>query len=259
MNSESEDRVALVTGANSGIGNAIALALAEGGLAIAIHYLEEEHSGGVFHARGRAAADAVADEIRSRGVAAATVPGDLSDLTSASLVFEEAERALGRVDVLVNNAGHAEHPDHSLELAPEALRRTFAVNAQATALLSVEFARRFAARRGRDGAIVNVSTDASQAFATQISYGASKAAVESLTRSMAIELGPLDITVNCVAPGPVDSGRMTEGVEARVLASIPMGRIGTPRDIADAVVFLVSREARWITGNVLKVSGGHAL
>jgi 3-oxoacyl-[acyl-carrier protein] reductase len=109
------------------------------------------------------------------------------------------------------------------------------------------------------GRIVNISTDWARAFAGEIAYGASKAALEAFTRSIAIEAGGLGITVNAVAAGPVETGYITPEIEARVLPGIPMGRIGAPQDIAAAVVFLCSAQAAWITGQVLQVAGGHAL
>jgi 3-oxoacyl-[acyl-carrier protein] reductase len=106
---------------------------------------------------------------------------------------------------------------------------------------------------------VNVSTDAARAFAWQIGYGASKAALEALTRSAALDLGPLGITVNAVAPGPVQTGYITPEIERRLLPEIPLRRVGSPEDVADVVVFLASVQARWITGAGLPVAGGHAL
>lgn len=122
-----------------------------------------------------------------------------------------------------------------------------------------EEARRHQARGGTRGRIINVSTDAARAFATEIAYGASKAALEAFTRSIACEVGHLGITVNAVAPGPVQTGYITDELEAKVLTSIPLGRIGTVDDIADAIVFFASEQARWITGQVVQIAGGHAL
>jgi 3-oxoacyl-[acyl-carrier protein] reductase len=137
--------------------------------------------------------------------------------------------------------------------------RYFAVNARAPVLLMREFAQRYQARGATYGRIVNISTDAARAFATQIAYGASKSALEAFTRSVAWELGPLGITVNAVAPGPVQTGWIAPELEERLLPSIPLRRLGTPGDIADAVVFFASEQARWITGQVVQVAGGHAL
>ncbi len=119
--------------------------------------------------------------------------------------------------------------------------------------------RRYEKRGGKWGRIVNLSTDAAQTFAGQIAYGASKAATEAFTRSVAIEVGPLGITVNAVAPGPVQTGWMTPDVEETERQSIPLGRVGQPEDIADVIVFLASDQSRWLTGQVIRVSGGHDL
>ena len=126
-------------------------------------------------------------------------------------------------------------------------------------MLIAEYVRRYQRRNSNWGRIINLSTDAAQVFAGQIAYGASKAAIEAFTRSIAIEVGPLGITVNTVAPGPVQTGYIPATSEAQLVPTIPLRRIGQPEDIADVIVFLASEQARWLTGQVIKVSGGHAL
>ncbi len=113
--------------------------------------------------------------------------------------------------------------------------------------------------RSEYGRIINISTDASQIFAGQITYGASKASMEALTRSIALEVGKYGITVNCVAPGPTQTGWIDADLEKTVLPLIPIGALMQPEDIAETILFLESNQARMITGQVIKVSGGHAL
>lgn len=257
-------RVALVTGANSGIGAAIARALAAQGARVAVHYLgnapppEPGYKDWANYA-GEPGAREILRQIAEAGTNGIAVEADLADPSAAARIFDHTEQALGAVEILVNNAAHCEIPDTILATSAGLIDRTFAVNVRAPLLLISEFVHRHQARSASWGRMVNISTDAAQCFPTEITYGASKAALEASTRAVACEVGHLGITVNAIACGPVQSGYITAEIEARVLPEIPLGRIGQPEDIAGVVVFLCSEQARWITGQVIKVSGGHEI
>jgi 3-oxoacyl-[acyl-carrier protein] reductase len=122
-----------------------------------------------------------------------------------------------------------------------------------------EFARRYRDRGGNWGRIVNISSDGAPAFATEVSYGASKYALESFSRSAAQELGPLGITVNVASLGPIQTGWLAPQFEKRIGNRTPLRRIGTPQDVADVVLLLISEQARWLTGQVIYVGGGHRM
>lgn len=264
MDPQLQDKVVLVTGGNSGIGAQLARTFAAQGARVVVHYLEsapriDDASISVQHeVPGREAAERVLAEVRAEGGDGITVAADLGIPAEIPRLFDAAEE-LGVVQVLVNNAAHCESPDDVLNASGGGMDRHFSVNVRAPVLLMREFAIRHERSGSTDGSIINISTDAARAFATQVGYGASKAALEALTRSAAIELGPLGITVNAVAPGPVQTGWITADLEDSVVPTIPLGRVGTPADIAHAVVFFASHQARWITGQVLQVAGGHAL
>jgi 3-oxoacyl-[acyl-carrier protein] reductase len=264
INPQLENKVVLITGANGGIGAVTAKAFAAQGALVAIHFLQaetiKEQTYTPLHTvKGKSAADEIVRQIQEQGGRAIAIDGDLSDAATIPALFDKVEETYGRVDVLVNNAAHCENPDTILTTSAGSVDRTFAVNTRAVVLMIAEFARRHQKRAATWGRIINLSTDAAQTFAGQVSYGASKAATEAFTRSAALELGALGITVNTIAPGPIQTGWITPQSEEKLNQEIPLGRIGYPQDIADAIIFLASEQARWLTGQVIKVSGGHEI
>lgn len=252
------DRNVLVTGAAAGIGAAIARAFATEDARVAVHSLGRSVPApeGVHWDHAVPDGECVADLVTDLP-GAVSVTADLADPDGPGRLLEEVENLLGPVDVLVNNAAHCESPDTVDTLTADTLERTYRVNAVAPAMLISQLAR----RRGTvedPPCIVNVSTDAARAFPGQVAYGSSKAALEALTRGTALDLGHTGIRVNAVAPGPVQTGWLEGEALEHARSTVPLGRVGEPEDIADAVVFLASHQARWITGQVLQVAGGHA-
>jgi len=254
-------KVVLVTGANHGIGAATAKAFAAQGAAVFINYL------------GPPSANEVIWAICDQGGRAKAWEADLADPAVIPQLFDHAKEAFGPVDVLVNNAAHSEAdtfiplgPEardwmarHIRTITPESHDRHSAVNSRAVALMMAEYVRRHVERGARWGRIINLSTDGAYCFPGEVSYGASKAALEAYSRSAAKEVGKYGITVNIVAPGPIQTGWITPEVEERELPTIPLGRLGQPEDVADVIVFLASEQARWLTGQLLFVGGGHAV
>lgn len=265
-------KVVLVTGANHGIGAATARAFAAEGAAVFIHYLRLDDA--PYRAQ---TADHVVAAIRAEGGRTESWEADLADPAVIPRLFDRAEADFGPVEVLVNNAAHWEADtfippggrlqNRLLELwasrgppiSAESHDRHFAVNSRAVALMMAEFARRRGERGARWGRIINVSTDGAPGFSGEVSYGASKYALESYSRAAASELGQYGITVNVVSPGPIQTGYITSELEQKLLPDIPLGRIGQPEDVADVIVFLASEQARWLTGQVLYVGGGHRM
>jgi len=240
---------ALVTGGSRGIGAATALLLAECGADVGIGY----------RSRQAEAADVV-QQLAGRGVKAFAHAADLSTLAGTASLFERAEREFGGLDIFVGNAGIWPPEDVPLaEMTDEHWRRTMNENVDA-----MFFTTRAAARLlERGGRIVMVSSTAGQrGEAYHADYAASKGAMISLVKSVAVELGKRDITVNAVAPGWVDTEMVAEAISAtreQIAAAIPVGRVATPKDIAGPIVFLCSEHARHITGEILNVNGGSVL
>lgn len=279
-----KDKVVFITGANHGIGAATARAFAAQGARVFITAyrsptpfsaddLQEARRIGMggellYTAMQQLPAGSVAEEICAAGGTAAAWEADLSHPDNIPLLFDRCEAELGAVDVLVNNhtvdiletfdPERVRHEgDFPIQLvSAEAIDAHFAVNARATVLLMSEYVQRYLSRGARDGRIINISTDAAHAHDANVSYAASKHAVESYSRSAASELGKYGITVNIVAPGPIQTGYISPELEIQVAKGTPLGRVGLPADVADVIVFLASQQAHWLTGQLLYVGGG---
>ena len=242
-------KTAFVTGASRGIGRAIAKKLALDGYCVGVNYLKEE-----------AKANALVDELRALGCAAVAVQADVSDAQAITAAIRTVEREFSPVDVLVNNAGIAQQD--LFQYTDAALwRRLFAVNVDGAyhaiqAVLPDMIAR-------QSGAIVNISSMwGLRGASCEVGYSATKAAIIGLTRSLAMELAPSGIRVNCVAPGVIHTDMVDKLGQETIDAlreQTPLGRLGTPEDIAQAVAFLASENASFITGQVLTADGGFIL
>jgi 3-oxoacyl-[acyl-carrier protein] reductase len=267
-----EGKVVLITGANNpvGIGAATAKAFAQAGASVFLTYLRLRHRQKPFEKTtepGQALYDAlrmktaneVVSAIRKEGGAVAAMEADLVNPNNVTLLFDRAEAEFGHVDVLVNNAGYYSDADSTIDLTSDIIDQTYAVNTRATLLLTAEFIRRHKKGNRKWGRIINLSTGPAQYFNTQVTYGTSKAAIEAATRAIAREVGPLGITVNCVAPGPTQTGYIDKRAEERLIPTIPLRRLGQPEDIANAILFLASDQASWITGQIIRVTGGRDL
>jgi len=240
-------KVAVVTGASKGIGAAIAKALAAEGASVVVNY-----------ASSRAGADAVVSAITAAGGKAVTAGGDVSKAADAQGIVDTAIETYGRLDILVNNSGIYEFAP--IEQITEAhYRKQFDTNVLGVLLITQAAVKHL----GEGASIVNVSSVVTTVTpATSAVYSGTKGAVDAITGVLARELGPRKIRVNAINPGVVETeGAHTAGVmgsdlEAFAISQTPLGRVGQPNDIASAVVFLASDDAKWLTGEHIVASGG---
>ncbi|MBD3886321.1 glucose 1-dehydrogenase [Phormidium tenue FACHB-886] len=243
-----DEKIAVVTGASKGIGAAIAKHLAAEGAAVVVNY-----------ASSKEGADRVVDEINSAGGKAIAVQADVSKRAEVEQLFAKTQQVFGRLDILVNNAGMYENVPLE-DITEEHFHKHFDLNVLGLILTSQQGVKYFGSE---GGSIINISSLVSTlAPATSSVYSATKAAVDAVTKSLAKELGPRNIRVNCINPGVVETeGTHTAGISLgnfreQIEAQTPLGRIGQPQDIAPAAVFFASPDSAWITGETLYITGG---
>ena len=241
-------KAALVTGAQQGIGRAIAIAFAQAGADVAINYLDDAH-----------AAESVAAEVRKAGRRAVLLQADIADISASARMVADAADQLGRLDILVNNAGVFPRVPF-LEMTERDWDFVLGVNLKGTAFCA-QAAARIMRQAGRPGAIISLASQAITGSSPDgVHYAASKGGIVSLTRALALELAPHRIRVNAIAPGLTDTAQPRYGHSEAELQErakrIPLGRMGQPEDIAAVAVFLASERSAFMTGQTLHANGG---
>jgi enoyl-[acyl-carrier protein] reductase III len=252
-NSLFENQVALVTGSGRGIGHAIALKLARNGADVVINFF-----------RNRAPAEETAREIETLGRRALVVKADVGDLDDLNRLFDETEKTFGRLNIYVHNAASG-YNRPVLDQKPKGWDWTMNINARSL-LFGAQRAVRLMEKSG-GGRIVSISSPGAGRVMTDYAVvGASKAAIESLTRYLAVELAPKNIVVNAVSPGIVETDALKHfaatadgSVLQKATAATPAGRLVTPEDVAEVVAFLCTPAAAMIRGQVIVVDGGYTL
>jgi 3-oxoacyl-[acyl-carrier protein] reductase len=247
-NDKLNGKVAVVTGASKGIGAGIAKEFAEAGASVVVNYASDKQG-----------ADRVVDEITKRGGKAIAIQGNVAKKADVEKLFAEAEKAFGKIDIVVNNAGVYEFMPLE-QVSEQQFHRMFDTNVLGILLVTQEGVKHFNAN---GGSIINISSLASSLTPpTGVIYNATKAAVDAITRTLAKELGPRKIRVNSINPGMVVTegvlaGGYTEGDMRKTFESLtPLGRIGETGDIAPAALFFASDGSAWITGETLVIAGG---
>jgi glucose 1-dehydrogenase len=244
-----DNKVTVVTGSSSGIGEAIALAFAANGAAVVVNYSRHED-----------AAQKVLERIEGAGGKGLVVGADVSDPKEVEAMVQQATDAFGRLDIMVNNAG-MEHKMPFLETPFEVWQETIAVNLTG-AWLGCQAAAKQMVAQGEGGRIINVSSvHEDLAMPTNAPYCATKGGVRMLMRTLAVELAPHKITVNNIAPGaietPMDAPLEQNPDEMKeLLSEIPLGRMGKPEEVANLALFLASDDSSYVTGSTLFVDGG---
>jgi NAD(P)-dependent dehydrogenase (short-subunit alcohol dehydrogenase family) len=243
-------KVALVTGAQQGIGKAIALAYGREGASVVINYLDNQ-----------TAAEEIASQIRTLGQRAVPIAGDVAQAADVRRMVAAGE-SLGGIDILVNNAGIFPRVEF-LDMTEAQWDEVLSVNLKGTFLCTQAVAQKLV-ERGRAGAVINLASSAAfRSSPRGVHYVASKAGIVGVTRATALELAPYRVRVNAIAPGTTDTAQPRYGMSEEELQAagrqVPLGRMGTPEDVADLAVFLASEEARHITGQTLHVNGGQYL
>ena len=245
-NGKLQGKVAIVTGASKGIGAAIAKELGAQGASVVVNYASSREGG-----------EKVAGEIVKAGGKAIAVGGDMSRPEEIKALFAAAKKEYGQLDVLVNNAGIYNFAPIA-DVTPESFHKQFDVNVLGLLLATQEAVKEFG---DKGGSIINISSVVSTSgFPGAVVYNATKGAVDTITRTMANELGAKKIRVNAINPGPVATegaaAFLNSDVEKAMSAQTPLGRVGQPGDYGPVAVFLASEDSKWITGQMILVAGG---
>lgn len=249
-------RLAIVTGASrrQGIGAAVCLALARAGADIFFTHWTPYDRRMPWGAEEEEP-DLLQQLIQALGAHCVHMTVDLAETEAPQRIMQMVQTQMGSASILVNNATHDDTDAPFDQLDARTLDAYYAVNMRGTMLLSIEFARQFALPAG--GRIINLTSGQGRGpMPGKLAYVATKGAIEAFTVTLAAEVAPRGITVNAVDPGPTDTGWMSKEVKQELLPRFPMGRIGQPEDAARLIAFLASEEAAWITGQIIRSTGG---